>query len=155
MKKKRKISEIKKLPILKYPKVFKRFLVTKNKEIGILINPFLQSANCAFYSKESRTISINEINSIILTIKRLVSQRTSKIIDFFIRIFPRVPYTKKPLQTRMGGGKGLHEGFLCILKKGSIFLEIETNDILELKKISKIISRKISFDVGFLFFENI
>ena len=61
MKKKRKISEIKKLPVLKYPKIFKRFLVSKNKEVGVPVSHFLQSANCGFYSKESRTISIMKL----------------------------------------------------------------------------------------------
>ncbi len=41
----------------------------------------------------------------------------------WIRIFPDIPYTKKPNEVRMGGGKGDPEGFIAAVKPGKIMFE--------------------------------
>ena len=41
----------------------------------------------------------------------------------WIRIFPDKPYTKKPNEVRMGGGKGCPEGFVAVVKPGRILFE--------------------------------
>lgn len=43
----------------------------------------------------------------------------------WIRIFPDKPYTKKPLETRMGKGKGPPEGWVAVVKPGRILFELE------------------------------
>src|SRR5438552_6882006 len=43
----------------------------------------------------------------------------------WIRIFPDKPYTKKPLETRMGKGKGPPEGWVAVVKPGRIMYEME------------------------------
>jgi large subunit ribosomal protein L16 len=42
----------------------------------------------------------------------------------WIRIFPDKPYTKKPLEVPMGGGKGSLEMFRAPVKPGRILFEI-------------------------------
>jgi large subunit ribosomal protein L16 len=41
----------------------------------------------------------------------------------WIPIFPDKPYTKKPNEVRMGGGKGDPEGFVSVIKPGRILYE--------------------------------
>ncbi len=41
----------------------------------------------------------------------------------WIRIFPDKPYTKKPNEVRMGGGKGDPEGFVAVVRPGRIMFE--------------------------------
>jgi len=43
----------------------------------------------------------------------------------FIRIYPDKPITKKPLETRMGKGKGAPEEWVAVIKPGRILYEIE------------------------------
>lgn len=43
----------------------------------------------------------------------------------WIRIFPDKPITKKPLETRMGKGKGATEGWVAVVKPGRILYELE------------------------------
>lgn len=43
----------------------------------------------------------------------------------FTRIFPDKPITKKPLETRMGKGKGAPEMYVAVVRKGRILYEIE------------------------------
>lgn len=42
----------------------------------------------------------------------------------WIRIFPDKPYTKKPLETRMGKGKGNMEGWVAVVKPGTVLFEL-------------------------------
>ena len=43
----------------------------------------------------------------------------------WIRIFPDKPITKKPLETRMGKGKGAPEEWVCVIKPARILYEME------------------------------
>jgi large subunit ribosomal protein L16 len=43
----------------------------------------------------------------------------------WIRIFPDKPITKKPLEVRMGKGKGNPEGWVAVVKPGRVMFELE------------------------------
>jgi large subunit ribosomal protein L16 len=51
----------------------------------------------------------------------------------WIPIFPDKPYTKKPNEVRMGGGKGDPEGFVAVIKPGRILYEFSgvSDDVAE------------------------
>jgi large subunit ribosomal protein L16 len=42
----------------------------------------------------------------------------------WINVFPHKPYTAKPLEVRMGSGKGAPEGWVAVVKPGKIMFEI-------------------------------
>ena len=42
----------------------------------------------------------------------------------WIKIFPHLAITKKPLEVRMGSGKGAPEGWVAVVKPGRIMFEI-------------------------------
>jgi large subunit ribosomal protein L16 len=42
----------------------------------------------------------------------------------WIRVFPDKPYSKKPLEVRMGKGKGAVEGWVVVIKPGRILFEL-------------------------------
>lgn len=42
----------------------------------------------------------------------------------WIKIFPDKPYTAKPLEVRMGSGKGALEGWVAVVKPGRVLFEI-------------------------------
>lgn len=46
----------------------------------------------------------------------------------WIRIFPHKPYTKKPAETRQGSGKGNPEGWVAIVKPGTVMFEMSAVD---------------------------
>ena len=43
----------------------------------------------------------------------------------WLRIFPNIPVSKKPIEVRMGKGKGNPEYFVCRVKPGRIIFEID------------------------------
>jgi large subunit ribosomal protein L16 len=42
----------------------------------------------------------------------------------WINIFPHKSYTKKPAETRMGSGKGSPEGWVAVVKPGTVMFEL-------------------------------
>lgn len=42
----------------------------------------------------------------------------------WVRVFPDKPVTKKPAETRMGGGKGAPEFWVAVVKRGRIMFEL-------------------------------
>ena len=54
-----------------------------------------------------------------------ISRRVRKVGKMWIRIFPDKPITKKPLETRMGKGKGSPEYYACRVKPGRILFEVD------------------------------
>ena len=43
----------------------------------------------------------------------------------WLRIFPNIPVSKKPIEVRMGKGKGSPEYFACRVKPGRILFEVD------------------------------
>lgn len=69
---------------------------------------------------ESAWVSAHQIEAARRAITHFV-KRGGKL---WIRIFPDKPVTKKPAETRMGGGKGNVEGWVAVVKPGRILFEI-------------------------------
>ncbi len=53
-----------------------------------------------------------------------ISKRLGKTGKMWIRIFPHLSMTKKPLEVRMGSGKGSPEKWVAVVKKGTIMFEV-------------------------------
>ena len=65
-------------------------------------------------------ITTNQIEAARIAMTRMM-KRGGKV---WIRIFPDKPYTKKPLETRMGKGKGNVETWVAPVKPGRIMFEV-------------------------------
>lgn len=53
-----------------------------------------------------------------------LSRKMKRDGKVFIRIFPDKPVSKKPLETRMGKGKGAPEFWVAVIKPGRIMFEV-------------------------------
>lgn len=53
-----------------------------------------------------------------------ISKRLGKVGKMWIRIFPHMSLTKKPLEVRMGSGKGNPDKWVAVVKKGTIMFEV-------------------------------
>ena len=54
-----------------------------------------------------------------------ITRRMKRDGKVWIRIFPDKPVSKKPLETRMGKGKGAPEFWVAVVKPGRILFELE------------------------------
>jgi len=57
--------------------------------------------------------------------RRAMTRHIKRGGKVWIRIFPDVPITKKPVEVRMGKGKGNPEFWACRVKPGRILFEID------------------------------
>lgn len=53
-----------------------------------------------------------------------ISKRLGKTGKMWIRIFPHLSMTKKPLEVRMGSGKGAPEKWVAVVKDGTVMFEV-------------------------------
>ncbi len=56
--------------------------------------------------------------------RRAMTHYTKRLGRVFITIFPDKPYSKKPPEVRMGGGKGDTAGYVAPVKPGRIMFEL-------------------------------
>jgi len=57
--------------------------------------------------------------------RRAITRQMKRQGKVFIRIFPDVPVSKKPLEVRMGSGKGSPEFWVARVEPGRILFELE------------------------------
>src|SRR4051794_8417429 len=57
--------------------------------------------------------------------RRAMTRHMKRAGRVWIRIFPDVPVSKKPIEVRMGKGKGTPELWVCRVKPGRILFEID------------------------------
>ncbi len=68
----------------------------------------------------------------------------------FIRIFPHKPISAKPLEVRMGTGKGEPEFWAAVVKPGTVLFEIQGVDEPTAKKALARVAHKMSVKTRFL-----
>jgi len=75
----------------------------------------------AIKSMDMTWITSRQIEAARIAVTRFM-KREGKV---WIRIFPDKPITKKPLEVRMGKGKGAPEYFVAVVKPGRIIFEVD------------------------------
>ena len=68
----------------------------------------------------------------------------------FIRIFPHKPVSGKPLETRMGKGKGEPEYWVAVVKEGQILFEISGVDEVTAKRALARVAHKMPVPCRFV-----
>ena len=70
--------------------------------------------------------------------------------NIWIRIFPDKPITKKPLEVRMGKGKGAPEYFVAVVKPGRILFEVSGVPIAVAKEALRLAAQKLPVTTKFI-----
>jgi large subunit ribosomal protein L16 len=68
----------------------------------------------------------------------------------FIRIFPHKPVSGKPLETRMGKGKGEPEYWVAVVKPGTIMFEVAGCDEMTAKRALARVAHKMPIRTRFV-----
>lgn len=80
----------------------------------------LNFGDYGLYAKEVGWVTANQIEAARIAITRHI-KRGGKV---WIRIFPDKPITKKPLEVKMGKGKGNPEQWVAVVKPGRVMFEM-------------------------------
>ena len=70
--------------------------------------------------------------------------------QLWIKIFPDKPITKKPLEVRMGKGKGAPEYFVAVVKPGIIMFEVSGVPIDVAKEALRLAAQKLPVKTKFI-----
>ena len=68
----------------------------------------------------------------------------------FIRIFPHKPISSKPLEVRMGSGKGEPEFWCAVVKPGTVLFEVSGVDLPTAKKCLARVAHKMPVPCRFV-----
>lgn len=91
-------------------------------------------------------LSSREIEAARVALTRFI-KRGGKV---WINVFPHKPVTKKPAETRMGGGKGAPENWVAVVKPGKIMFELSGVEPDVAKEAIKRASNKLSIKTKFV-----
>ena len=82
--------------------------------------------------------------------RRAMTRYVKRGGQVWIRVFPDVPITKKPLEVRMGSGKGNVEYYVARVQPGKVLFEMEgvTEDIA--REAFRLAASKLSVDTMFV-----
>jgi large subunit ribosomal protein L16 len=93
----------------------------------------------ALQATESKWITARQIEASRMAIQRHVKRAGA----LFIRVFPDKPITKKPLEVRMGSGKGGVEGWVAVIKRGRVLFELTGVTEVEAREAFRLASAKL------------
>jgi large subunit ribosomal protein L16 len=68
----------------------------------------------------------------------------------WIRVFPDKPVSKKPAETRMGGGKGAPDHWVAVVKPGRVLFEIAGVDEVMAREAMRLASHKLPIKTQFI-----
>jgi len=80
----------------------------------------LMAGEFGLKAMESQWITARQIEAA----RRAITHHVKRGGNLVIRVFPDKPVTKKPLETRMGSGKGAVEFWVASVKRGRILFEL-------------------------------
>ncbi len=100
----------------------------------------------ALQSMQPGWIDNRQIEAARIAMTRFV-KRGGKV---WIRIFPDKPYTKHPAESRMGKGKGAPEGWVSVVRPGTIMFEMAgvKSDIA--KEAMRLAAQKLPIQARFI-----
>jgi large subunit ribosomal protein L16 len=79
-----------------------------------------------------------------------IQRHVKRAGKLWIRVFPDKPVTKKPLEVRMGSGKGAVEGWVAVVKPGRVLFEIAGVPEKDARDAFKLAASKLPVETRFL-----
>ena len=113
-------------------------------------NTELHFGEYGLMAMEGAWITNNQIEAARVAMTRYM-KRGGRV---YINIFPHMPKTAKPLEVRMGSGKGAVDKWVAVVKKGKIMFEISdvTEDVA--REALRLASHKLPIKTKFVMKEN-
>lgn len=129
------------------PKKTKFRKVRKGKNGGVASRgQYIAFGDYALQSQGSERITSRQIEASRQAMTRHI-KRGGKI---WIRIFPHTPVTRKPLDVKMGSGKGSPEFFVAKVKPGTVLFEMKGVDEPVAREAMRLASHKLPIKTKFI-----
>ncbi len=82
--------------------------------------------------------------------RRAMTRHIKRGGKIWIRVFPDVPISKKPLEVRMGKGKGNVEYWVCKIQPGKMLYEMEGVNESVAREAFRLAAAKLPFKTNFV-----
>jgi large subunit ribosomal protein L16 len=82
--------------------------------------------------------------------RRALTRHMKRAGRVWIRIYPDVPVSKKPIEVRMGKGKGTPEFWVCRVKPGRIMFEVDGVPVQVAKEALALAAAKLPVKTRFI-----
>jgi large subunit ribosomal protein L16 len=82
--------------------------------------------------------------------RRAMARYVKRGGQIWIRVFPDLPITKKPLEVRMGSGKGNVEYWVARVQPGKVLFEMEGVDEVTAREAFRLAGSKLSVSTTFV-----
>ncbi len=82
--------------------------------------------------------------------RRAMTRHIKRGGKIWIRVFPDVPVTEKPLEVRMGNGKGNVEYWICQIQPGRVLYEVEGVSEELAREAFELAAAKLPFSTAFV-----
>jgi large subunit ribosomal protein L16 len=79
-----------------------------------------------------------------------ITRHVKRAGKLWIRVFPDRPVTKKPLEVRMGGGKGAVEEWAAVVLPGRVMYELQGVDEKTAREAFRLAGHKLPIGYKFL-----
>ena len=107
---------------------------------------YIAFGDFALQALEPAWVTARQIEAARIAITRHM-KRGGKI---WIRVFPDKAVTKKPLETRMGKGKGNPEEWVVVIKPARVLYELEGVELNIAQEAMKLASHKLGIKTRFI-----
>ena len=129
------------------PKKTKYSKMMKGRNRGYAVRGIkLNFGDYGIKAVEAGRINSNQIEAARIAMTRYVN-REAKV---WINVFPDKPLTKKPLQTRMGKGKGAPEYWVSVVRPGRVMFEMAGVTPEIAKEAMRLASHKLPIKTKFV-----
>ena len=82
--------------------------------------------------------------------RRALTRHMKRAGQVWIRVYPDVPVSKKPLEVRMGSGKGNVEYYVARIQPGKVLFEMEGVTEIIAREAFRLAASKLSVDTMFV-----
>ena len=124
---------------------FRKAFKGRNDGVATRCN-YIAFGDYGLQSLDNERITSRQIESA----RRAISGHTKRGGKIWIRIFPQTPVTKKPLDVKMGAGKGNPEFFVAKVKTGTILFEMNGVDETVAREAMRLASHKLPVRTRFV-----
>ncbi len=126
---------------VKYRKTFKG----KRGGVATRINQ-ISFGSFGLKSEEAAWVTARQIEAA----RRAMTGYTQRGGRIWIRIFPDKPYTRHPAEATMGAGKGAVEGYVAVVKPGTIMFEMGAVTEVVAREAMRLAAHKLPVKTKFI-----
>ncbi len=129
---------------------FRKVRIGTNEGIATRGN-YIAFGDYGLQAQENERITSRQIEAARQAMTRYI-KRGGKI---WIRIFPHTPVTRKPLDVKMGSGKGNPEFFVAKVKAGTVLFEMKGIDEATAREAMRLAGHKLPIKTKFIMKEQV